>query len=82
MLPAPLVAPPLANDAGDAVIGTNVPFEPVLHVRSLTGLVERASAPLPVHVAVVAFTDNDQVRFAETVNVGPVKATNPDGVRS
>jgi hypothetical protein len=75
------VAAPLTRVASVVVIPTNVPFEAVLHVRSLAGLVVRAGAPGEVFVAVQkpldARVETVQGALALTVNVGPVVALNP-----
>ena len=75
------VAAPLTRVASEVVIPTNVPFEAVLHVRSVDGLVVLAGAPGDVFVAVQkpldARTESVQGALALTVNVGPVVALNP-----
>ncbi len=75
------VAAPLMRVASVVVIPTNVPFEAVLHVRSVDGLVVLAGAPGDVFVAVQkpldARVESVQGALALTVNVGPVVALNP-----
>jgi hypothetical protein len=59
----------------------NVPFEPVLHLRSAAGLLVRAGAPgevfVAVHVAAAARRLSVHDALALTVSVGPVVALNP-----
>lgn len=77
----PAVAPPDTRLTLEVVNATNGPPEPVLHIKSVTGLSVRAGAPGEVFVALHSAVDDRRLSAHEAlaliVSVGPVVAFKP-----